>query len=432
MAGERQAITFERLLTEPVRYGIYKPKEFHGRGAKIVNMGELFANPRLRAVPMKRVELSKSETERFMLAEGDLIFARRSLTAEGAGKCCVVLEINEPTTFESSIIRARPDRLKVEPLYLYYFFNSAPGIHSLDTIRRQVAVAGITGGDLSRLEIPVPSLPEQRAIAHILGTLDDKIELIRRMNETLEAMARALFKSWFVDFDPVRAKHALSKVEGAEGRPSTSSGQAFPGLPKSIADLFPDSFEDSELGEIPKRWEVGSLDGVLVLQRGFDLPAKQRTSGKYPVLAASGPSGTHNEFMVRGPGVTTGRSGVLGKVFYIDEDFWPLNTSLWVKEFRHSKPAYAFYLLQRIDFALFNAGSAVPTLNRNHVHNLPTLAPPMGLIDAFERVATISLQRQNHNDRESNTLAALRDTLLPKLISGEVRVMDRNIVGRSA
>ena len=432
MAGERQAITFERLLTEPVRNGIYKPKEFHGRGAKIVNMGELFANPRLRAVPMKRVELSKSETERFMLAEGDLIFARRSLTAEGAGKCCVVLEINEPTTFESSIIRARPDRLKVEPLYLYYFFNSAPGIHSLDTIRRQVAVAGITGGDLSRLEIPVPSLPEQRAIAHILGTLDDKIELIRRMNETLEAMARALFKSWFVDFDPVRAKHALSKIEGAEGRPSTSSGQAFPGLPKSIADLFPDSFEDSELGEIPKRWEVGSLDGVLVLQRGFDLPAKQRTSGKYPVLAASGPSGTHNEFMVRGPGVTTGRSGVLGKVFYIDEDFWPLNTSLWVKEFRHSKPAYAFYLLQRIDFALFNAGSAVPTLNRNHVHNLPTLAPPMGLIDAFERVATISLQRQNHNDRESNTLAALRDTLLPKLISGEVRVMDRNIVGRSA
>ena len=286
--------------------------------------------------------------------------------------------------------------------------------------------------DQRRMHITLPPVAEQRAIAHILGTLDDKIELNRRMNETLEAMARALFKSWFVDFDPVRAKHALSKVEGTEGRSSTSSGQAFPGLPKSIADLFPDSFEDSELGEIPKRWEVGSLDGVLVLQRGFDLPAKQRTSGKYPVLAASGPSGTHNEFMVRGPGVTTGRSGVLGKVFYIDEDFWPLNTSLWVKEFRHSKPAYALYLLQRIDFALFNAGSAVPTLNRNHVHNLPTLVPPMGLIDAFERVATISLQRQNHNDRESNTLAALRDTLLPKLISGEVRVRDRNIVGRSA
>jgi len=138
------------------------------------------------------------------------------------------------------------------------------------------------------------------------------------------------------------------------------------------------------------------------------------------VLAASGPSGTHNEFMVRGPGVTTGRSGVLGKVFYVHGDFWPLNTSLWVKEFRHSRPAYAFHLLRGIDFALFNAGSAVPTLNRNHVHNLPTLQPPMGLIDAFEEVATASLDHQKQNDDQSRTLAALRDTLLPKLISGEL------------
>ena len=325
------------------------------------------------------------------------------------------------------------DRKLIDPRFLSFWMSGREFFIQFKGVSGQTDMAEyVSLTDQRRMHITLPPVAEQRAIAHILGILDDKIELNRRMNETLEAMARALFKSWFVDFDPVRAKHALSKVEGAEGRPSTSSGQAFPGLPKSIADLFPDSFEDSELGEIPKRWEVGSLDGVLVLQRGFDLPAKQRTSGKYPVLAASGPSGTHNEFMVRGPGVTTGRSGVLGKVFYIDEDFWPLNTSLWVKEFRHSKPAYALYLLQRIDFALFNAGSAVPTLNRNHVHNLPTLVPPMGLIDAFERVATISLQRQNHNDRESNTLAALRDTLLPKLISGEVRVRDRNIVGRSA
>src|SRR6185312_14641255 len=102
---------------------------------------------------------------------------------------------------------------------------------------------------------------------------------------------------------------------------------------------------------------------------------------------------THNAFMVRGPGVTTGRSGVLGKVFYVHGDFWPLNTSLWVKEFRHSTPAYAFHLLHGLDFRLFNAGSAVPTLNRNHVHNLSTLLPPMGLIRAFERIAAASLKR---------------------------------------
>lgn len=163
MAGERASVRFDRLLIEPVRNGIYKRKEFHGRGAKIVNMGELFAFPRLCAVPMKRVELSRPEADRFLIERGDLLFARRSLVAEGAGKCSVVLQVEEPTTFESSIIRARPDTKKADSLFLYYFFNSRQGLYHLDTIRRQVAVSGITGGDLAALEIVVPPLPEQRA-----------------------------------------------------------------------------------------------------------------------------------------------------------------------------------------------------------------------------------------------------------------------------
>ena len=127
---------------------------------------------------------------------------------------------------------------------MYYYFNSPHGLHTLDTIRRQVAVAGITGKDLAHLTIPVPPLPEQRAIAHILGTLDDKIELNRRMNQTLEAMARAIFQDWFVDFGPVRAK-----LEGRE-----------PYLPPELWDLFPDRLVDSELGEVPEEWEVGVLN----------------------------------------------------------------------------------------------------------------------------------------------------------------------------
>ncbi len=123
-------------------------------------------------------------------------------------------------------------------------------------------------GDIS---VPLPPLAEQRAIAHILGTLDDKIELNRRMSETLEAMARALFKSWFVDFDPVRAK--------AEGRD--------PGLPKHLADLFPARLVDSELGEIPEGWEVGPLEAALFLQRGFDLPADAENAWCVPSISAA-------------------------------------------------------------------------------------------------------------------------------------------------
>jgi len=308
------------------------------------------------------------------------------------GKCGVTAR---PSFTNQQINSVIPDD-DTDPRFLYYIFTQLG--HELESAGGGGSVyTNVSKSRFSDIEVTLPEdISEQRAIAHILGTLDDKIELNRRMNETLEAMARALFK-----------------MEGRD-----------PGLPKPLADLFPDSFEDSELGEIPKGWEVGPLDSVLVLQRGFDLPATQRTSGAYPVLAASGPSGTHNEFMVRGPGVTTGRSGVLGKVFYVDDDFWPLNTSLWVKEFRHSRPAYAFHLLRGIDFAMFNAGSAVPTLNRNHVHTLPTLLPPMGLVDAFERVATTSLTRQKHNDHQSRTLAAVRNTLLPKLLSGDIRVSD--------
>ena len=144
-------------------------------------------------------------------------------------------------------------------------------------------------GTLRELPVPTPALEEQRAIAHILGTLDDKIELNRRMNETLEAMARALFKSWFVDFDPVRAK--------AEGRD--------PGLPKPLADLFPDSFEDSELGEIPKGWEVGSLLATLRTCRVGGDDAEYQASRN---TGTTGPTHGRRRRLVAGIGTRAARA----------------------------------------------------------------------------------------------------------------------------
>ena len=125
-AGDWCTVEFGQLLTEPVRNGIYKAKEYRGRGAKIVNMGELFAFPRLGRVPMKRIEVTDSESSRFGIIAGDLIFARRSLVAEGAGKCSIVVATDGPTVFESSIIRARPNPVVTDSGFLYYYFNS-PG-----------------------------------------------------------------------------------------------------------------------------------------------------------------------------------------------------------------------------------------------------------------------------------------------------------------
>lgn len=238
------------------------------------------------------------------------------------------------------------------------------------------------------------------------------------MNRTLEAMARAIFKSWFVDFDPVRGK---------------ANGGQPPGLAPYIADLFPDSFDDSDLGEIPRGWKTGVLEDLFILQRGFDLPTKKRIPGPYQVIAASGPSTYHNEAKVKGPGVVTGRSGVLGKVFFIQDDFWPLNTTLWVKKYKGSLPCHAYFFLKTFDLSIFNAGSAVPTLNRNHIHNLPVIIPDYEVVKHFETFAGLLFKRQRDSEEESNTLSDIRDALLPKLTSGDLRVPDaERIVGRCA
>ena len=229
-----QVIEFGKLLKENTRNGIYKQKKFHGTGIKIVNMKELFAYEWIGSQAMTMIDLTENEKKNFLLNPGDLIFARRSLVASGAGKCSIIVEHSEPLTFESSIIRARPDEKLSNPLFLYYLFRSSYGKYIVGTILRQVAVSGITGSDLVKLPLPIPPLSEQKDIANELFTIDAKIELNHQMNKTLEAIAQALFKHWFVDFE----------FPNEEGKPYKSSG----------GELV-----DSELGAIPKDWKVNQL-----------------------------------------------------------------------------------------------------------------------------------------------------------------------------
>jgi type I restriction enzyme S subunit len=259
------------------------------------------------------------------------------------------------------------------------------------------------------LDVPIPPLPEQRAIAHILGTLDDKIELNRRMSETLEAMARALFKSWFVDFDPVRAK--------AEGRD--------PGLPKPLADLFPDSFEDSVLGEIPKGWQVRLLGELLELAYGKALKVEDRRDGTVPVFGSNGQVGWHDERLAVGPGVIVGRKGNPGVVSWTSTDFFVIDTAFYVvmKE-PCSSLHFLFHALRSHDLASLSADSAVPGLNRHLTYMSPQILPPRSILDRFDGLAGSATKRIHQLNEESRSLLALRDALLPKLISGELRVKD--------
>ena len=250
---------------------------------------------------------------------------------------------------------------------------------------------------------------EQRAIAHILGTLDDKIELNRRMNETLEAMARALFKSWFVAFDPVRAK-----VEGRD-----------PGLPQPLADLFPDSFEDSELGEIPRGWDVKTLGDLLELTYGKALKGGDRRDGDIPVYGSNGQVGWHDERLVAGPGIVVGRKGNPGIATWVPTDFFPIDTTFYVVPKAACRSlAFLFHVLRTHDLASLGADSAVPGLSRCLAYMSRQVLPPAAHRAQFDRLASSLSKRVRQANDESRSLAALRDALLPKLISGELRVRD--------
>ena len=443
LEDEWRKVRFAQLLAEPVRNGIYKKREFHGRGAKVVNMGELFANPRLRDVYMRRVELSESEQHRLSVQAGDLLFARRSLVAEGAGKCSVVLEVNELTAFESSIIRARPDPTKADSLFLYYYFNSPIGLHGLDTIRRHVAVAGITGTDLAELPVELPPLPEQRAIAHVLGTLDDKIELNRRMNETLEEMARALFKSWFVNFEPVRAK-----MDGRWRR-----GESLPGLPAEHYDLFPDRLVPSELGEVPEGWGVKALGDVVEVVGGTTPSTKiaEYWEGGTHCWATpkdlsnlSSPVLLDTERKITNAGLDKIGSGLLPPGTVLLSSRAPIGYLAISEEpvainqgFIATPPSGAVSNLFLLHWcSAFHEvivnhanGSTFLEISKRNFRRIPIVMPGEIVMDAFDRRARPLHKHVVSNARESRALAGQRDALLPKLVSGEVRMEEQPWMG---
>jgi type I restriction enzyme S subunit len=243
---------------------------------------------------------------------------------------------------------------------------------------------------LLALPIEVPPIPVQRRIAGVVSAYDDLIENSQRRIGILESMARALYREWFVHF----------RFPGHEDHPRVAS----------------------PLGEIPQGWEAGRLDDLLVLQRGFDLPKTARAEGAVPIIAATGVTGFHNEAKVKGPGVVTGRSGTIGEVLYVHEDFWPLNTALWAKEFPKAEPLYAYYVLSSLDLKQFNSGAAVPTLNRNDIHGLAAVVPARDLQRRFQEVAGSMLAQARTLERKIDNLRRTRDLLLPRLLSCQIEL----------
>jgi type I restriction enzyme S subunit len=322
----------------------------------------------------------------------------------------------------------------IDPTFFYYLLRYLKSnFVGIARNKQTTGLGHVTKRDLENIEAAYPELPEQRAIAHILGTLDDKIELNRRMSETLEAMARALFKSWFVDFDPVRAK--------VEGR--WRKGESLPGLPAHLYDLFPERFVDSELGEIPEGWEAGTLGDFSALNPEVWTSQTRPPEIKYVDLsntkwgrielvtthqASDAPSRAQRVLRAGDTIVGTVRPGN-GSYALISEPGLTGSTGFAVLRPTGARYAEFVYLTatgaDNIDtLAHLADGAAYPAVRPEVVAATPIVRPTDEVLGRFSGVAGPLLAKIAHSDMESRTLAALRDALLPNLISGELRVRE--------
>ncbi len=327
-----------------------------------------------------------------------------------------------------------PDAPHRNLLFTYYLLKTL----NLEHMNSDSAVPGLNRDNAHARSISVPPISEQRAIAHILGTLDDKIELNRKQNETLEAMARALFKAWFVDFEPVRAK-----IEGRWQR-----GQSLPGLPAHLYDLFPDRLVESELGEVPEGWRHSTI-GEEVTVCGGSTPStkeaafwvgghhcwatpKDLSALKFPVLLDT-------DRKITDAGLEKISSGLLpvGTVLLssrapigylaITEVPTAINQGFIAMKCDGVLPN-VFVLAwcrESMDAITGNAnGSTFQEISKSNFRPIPVVVPSDPVLDSYRTKADALYRQMAENERESRTLAQLRDTLLPKLISGELRVPD--------
>jgi type I restriction enzyme, S subunit len=408
MAGEWKAVSLGELYE--FSSGLSKPRSAFGSGYPFLGFKDVFYNSSVPAQLTELVESTEQERIRCSIVRGDVFVTRTSETMDELGMSCVALHDVPNATFNGFTKRLRPKVANtIIPEYARYYFRSPRFRNAVTAMSSLSTRASLNNEMLTRLSLVLPPLKEQEAMGHILGTLDDKIELNRRMSETLEEMARALFKSWFVDFDPVRAK--------AEGRD--------PGLPQHIADLFPSRLVTSEIGDIPEGWCVRKLGDLVELAYGKALKAESRRDGGIPVYGSNGRVGWHDHRLVAGPGIVVGRKGNPGVVVWVPTDFFPIDTTFYVLPKMESQCLeFLFYALQLHRLASLSADSAVPGLNRNLVYMSDQLLPPPRLVAEFGRIVGGLFRRVHACSMESLTLTALRDTLLPKLISGAVRVAD--------
>ena len=296
----------------------------------------------------------------------------------GDGDTAGNVAINKvPVTTNQACCNFVVDPVKADYRFLYYYLKG--NYSNLVGLKLGGSQQNLNAATLKRFPVPVVSLEVQRKVVATLSAYDDLIATNQRRIALLESMAEEIYREWFV-----------------RGR--------FPGAQRARAS------------------EMLPFEHLCILSRGFDLPDSDMQPGDVPVIASTSIKGYHNVAKVRPPVVTTGRSGSLGTVLFVNQPAWPLNTALYVKDFKGNSPYLVFFTLKNLHLENFNAGAGVPTLNRNHLAGIRVHVPPRQTQQRFDEQVGPILQLSEQLRRANEALTAQRDALLPRLISGKLRV----------
>lgn len=395
---------FQSLFLEPSRNGVYKPKEFHGSGAKIINMGELFTHDRVGGQPMARLNMTDHELLKSGVQSGDLLFGRRSLVEEGAGRCAIAHGIDEPTTFESSIIRVRLNPDLADPTFYFYYFRSPPGRALVRSIVSGATVKGIRGSDLQRLQVAQPPLITQQEIATALAKFDELIENNQRRIALLEESARLLYREWFVNLRyPGGERKQESIPAGWEAKPMTE--MAVVNRASLSSKDKPEAIQYIDIASV----ETGVVTSTTKMQYA-DAPGRARRLVQHgDVIWSCVRPNRRSYAMIWNPDgdivVSTGFAVLTAKTV----PFTYLYLACTSDEF-------VAYLTNRA------TGAAYPAVSGKDFEEAQLLCPDQDvLLDFHERCLPL-FELRSELIRENGLLAEARDALLPKLMSGEIQV----------
>lgn len=425
------------LTATPPTYGVVQPGQNSQDGVPMVRVNNFQGHSLNLAEVMRISPEVEAKYVRTRIQKGDVL-----ITVVGSvGQVAIVPSDLEGWNIARAVAMVRPKDSELSR-WIALVLRSPDAQYRLGVAANTTVQITVNLKDLRQLQIPFPEKSERNAIAHILGTLDDKIELNRKQNETLEAMARALFKAWFVDFEPVRAK-----MEGRWQR-----GQSLPGLPAHLYDLFPDRLVESELGEIPEEWRVGSSsDAVEIIGGGtpktsvseywngeipwFSVVDTPAASDVFVVqteksITQAGLNGSSARLITKGTTIISAR-GTVGNLAIAGCDM-TFNQSCYALRGKNGSGIYFVFLsAQRMveQLKAMAHGSVFSTITRQTFEAVRAVLPPENVLQQFEKNAAGLLDPILVNVNESRSLAQLRDTLLPKLISGELRVNSESIKG---